>query len=421
MLTNEYVTYAFKNKLPQKQKWYFSTMTINPGDNEYCKIEGKIFLVNINGTWVQVEDSDSTKPLLDIYTNVALDKETIPNIQTDKIDTFFGRALANYILCVVPFGTKIPYLDEKFDVGTVEEIIAKKMVSEEITVPEYLLFVDCVSLLQGIASIVTMSATPKNLIGPPGLKEFKKKVKDHMVKKYGPNWMKDQVKIVEYKKYLSDYDEEWLKDHPTNNKIITGSKVKANGRSKMYLAFGAELGWDTKGEKPILVDNSLTDGYKLDKTELTSVFNSARSGSYNRGKETQKGGAMTKDMLRASSSIEIMPTDCGSTNFKEITVTKVNANALNGRYMKVGNGIKPIEDASKLIGQTIEIRSPIYCKLGGKDLCAVCCGEALRDYRTGASLVVNSMGSQILQASLKKVHSAALSTVDFHFSDVIKG
>ena len=129
---------------------------------------------------------------------------------------------------------------------------------------------------------------------------------------------------------------------------------------------------------------------------------------------------MTKDMLRASSSIEIMPTDCGSTNFKEITVTKVNANALNGRYMKVGNGIKPIEDASKLIGQTIEIRSPIYCKLGGKDLCAVCCGEALKDYRTGASLVVNSMGSQILQASLKKVHAQNIGTVNFTFKETIK-
>ena len=420
MTSNEYFTYSIRHGLLKKLYWYTSTMTINPSNSEYVSIKDNKVYVDVDGTQTILEDADPSRPIFIPSDLIQIYKEDFINLQTETEKTYFGRAVTNYLLLILPFKDKIGFINSQFSIEDIESKIVPLLQREVIKVPEYLAFVDSVTMLQGLSPFVSISATPKNMVAPAGLKEFKAKLAASMVKKYGPNWTKNQVYIVEYKSKLREYDEEWLKDDPSNNKIISGQKVKGNARSKMYLTFGAEQGFDPAGTDAVMESNSLMEGYTLDKEKLTMIFNSSRYGSYSRGKETQKGGAVAKDVLRATSSITVADKDCGSTIYKEIFVTPALSKNMVGRFMKTSRGVEEITDPKAIEGKTIEIRSPLYCKLGGKNLCKVCCGKKLEGYESGVSLLVTDISGTILKSSLKLMHNTQKKAVDVHIDELIK-
>jgi hypothetical protein len=58
------------------------------------------------------------------------------------------------------------------------------------------------------------------------------------------------------------------------------------------MAFGSEAGFDKTLQ--LLVNNSLSEGYPTNREQLVTMFNTIRAVSYDRGKETQKGGGVLK-------------------------------------------------------------------------------------------------------------------------------
>lgn len=419
MLRSDYLKYSFNKELPMKLDWYLSVLSLEPTDSPYLKIENNKYYVMVNYVYEEIEDTTVDKPLFIPSDRVTLTKDDLINIES-TVDTTYGRAIANYILITAIFGDKIPYINKPFSTSDIEKYILKGMKVDNISVAEYKRYMDAASLLQAASAVITASASNINMVAPPYIKEFKEKVKQYLTDKYGPNWSKEIVYVAEYKKILEKYDDLWLRSDPnTYGKIIT-SKVK-QARSKMYLSFGAELGFDEKGENPVLVDNSLEDGYPLDREQLTSVYNTARAGSYHRGKETQKGGAVAKDILRATNGIVIENTDCGSNIFKTIYVTEALSKGLEGRYVKKEDGsIEPITEPKDYIGKTIEIRSPLYCKLGGKRICGVCTGTNMANHKHGFSLTALSLSSVILTSSLKRMHANSMVSIDVDIKEMIK-
>lgn len=418
MINTDYLKYALRVGLPKRLKFFFSTMSLNPTDNDYLVIRDNKYYVKIGSKEELITNIDSSRPLLLIQESITLSKDDIANVK-DKVDTTVGRALTNYLLLAYPFGSVIPYINSKISIDDIERDISRLMREGKISTEQFIKYADAASLLQSTAKLVTVAATYKNMLPPPHIAEFKAKVRDYLNKKYGKEWIHDQVYIAEYQKILSAYDNEWLKDDPSYGKIASG-KVTNQARPKMYLTFGAELGFDETGKNPQIVDNSLAEGYPQDEQQLTAMFNSSRAGSYSRGFETQKGGVIAKAALRATNGITIEDTDCGSTVFKEVHVTEGIYKALEGRYMQTPNGIAVIKDPKQYIGQTIYIRSPLYCKLGGKHICATCAGEAIRGYKDAVSLLVTKASSVILSSSLKAMHGKKMVTIDFNTSEAIK-
>lgn len=428
MLASDYFTYSCKQGFLKKLNWYYAVCAMKVEENNYARVNNGKYEVNVNGNWEVIEDITIDRPLFMVHDTFTVSNELFPNVD-GTITAYFGRLIANYILLVYPFGNKIPFINKEFTISDIEKIIAssltadggkpKEGVSVPLYVSEYINFVDATVMLQSMFRLFGYSATPKSILPPPKINEFKKKVKAYLASKYGPLWYKDQIYILEYKTLLSKYDNEWLKDDPSNNRLVSG-KFKANGRSRMYLTFGAELGFDTEGANPIFMEESLTDGYPKESSKLTSAFNGGRSGSYSRGKETQKGGAIAKDILRATNSIKIdSKADCGSKIYKEIKVTKSLANAMIGRYMLDGDKEVVISDPKPLIGKVIKIRSPLYCKLGKKKICGKCVGANLADHESGVMILVLDISSAILGSALKKMHKTHVKTVEFNIHDVI--
>jgi hypothetical protein len=273
-------------------------------------------------------------------------------------------------------------------------------------------------MLEGFSRIVSVSSTPKGMLPPPNIAKLKAEIEAEMVEKYGPNWVKIKTCIVEYEEKLRAIDNEWLKDDPANGKLLSG-KVKKEARTKQFLTFGADPGFDDKGLNVTLVKNSLLEGFPNDEAQLTTMFNSARAGSYYRGKETQKGGSAAKDTLRATSAFTITQGDCGTTIGKRIIVTKDIADSLYGRYY-IENGVSVmIEEPSLFIGKEIIMRSPQMCKEPGSKFCAICSGKIMGERPNGISLNVADTAGIILNSSMKKVHVASASSLVFDIREVM--
>jgi hypothetical protein len=303
--------------------------------------------------------------------------------------------------------------------GDLETIIAKHMSNDIITVPQYLEFINACSYLHGLSRITTYASTERTMLPPKGITEFKKKLVKEMLTKYGEDWVKDQSKIVEFETALKAYDAEWLKDDPTMGKMTSGKASSA--RSKLYLTFGSEVGFDKKSGQAALVENSLLEGFPKDKQLLTNMFNTSRSGSYDRGKETQKGGSAAKDILRAVSSLTISDGDCGTSVGKTVIVTANNVSNLLDRYIILPNKTSElITEPEQYLGKVITIRSPQYCREKGNKFCAICASKSIANYKTGIAILVTDISSIMLATSMSAMHFKPIQTLEFNIADAIK-
>lgn len=67
--------------------------------------------------------------------------------------------------------------------------------------------------------------------------------------------------------------------------------------------------------------------------------------------------------------------DCGTKKYFKIVVDKKIARLIKNRYHIVGGKLKLITNPDELIGETISLRSPLYCK-NTKGICPICYGDS---------------------------------------------
>lgn len=415
MTSHEYFKYAIKKNLLNKLDFYYATLSIPMENNDYLTIDNDVYNVFVDGDTLLITDRKTTEPLFDILSPIVLTGDDLINID-GSVETTIGRAIVNYITLVYPFKAKIPYQNKPFDAGHLESLVGSALRDDVITVKEYVTFVDCASMIGGLSKLVNVAATPKNISKPPGLEKYKKEVQAKFDKEFGEEWRKDPLKVGKYVDELRDYDKEYMKDDPSYGKSMS-KKLMHNDRSKMFLSFGVEVGFDEDSE---FIDGSLLDGCSKDKRELKTLFNTSRAASFNRGHETQKGGAVAKDLLRVSNGLTIKTGDCGSTLYKTIHVkSKDIAKTLNGTYMLGSTKLEPIVNGEALIGKTIKIRSPIYCREKGKVFCSTCCGKDFANKEFAGSLFLTTVSTTILTAALKSMHDATIVTVNIDIDEVL--
>lgn len=414
----QYFKHALKNKLCDNIRWYFITMTqIQPNtENEYVSSDANSVYVKINGENILVEDKKVGDILVDYRTTLELSSDDLVNID-GTISTTIGRAVVNYLLLANPFGDKIKYINKQFSSGNVEGLISDYLFKETISVSEYIKFVNNCSFIQPLTKIFIVAATVKNTTKPEGIDKFKEELTIKFNEEYGKEWVNDPVLAGNFSAELQKFDSEYLKDDPSLGKLLT-KKITSNARTKMYLAIGSEKSFD--GRTP-MIENSLIDGFPKDNECLSYIFNGGRLGSFDRGHETQKGGAVAKDLLRTAGGIKIVEGDCGSKVLKETLITPDNAQSVLGTYVHNGDGkLFPLMDPENYIGKKLFIRTPLFCNLEGKKFCSVCVGKTLSSRKDGINLLFTTVSTPILTASLKGMHNSQIATVNVSLVDNVK-
>lgn len=405
----DYLRHSIENKFHYDLEWLICILSIldKNSPNKYLEYRDKTWYV-VNGEQ-PITDIVDNEPMFKITEPIKIDRTYISNLEK-PIDTTVGRLLVNLILIERPFGNKIDYINNSTSVKHIESIVGSLMRKDIITIEEYLEFNRCVYFLTNLSSITNVSATMKSVLPPPNIEQLKIDTHKEFDNKYGKDWVKDRSYIAKYQEVLKKADDEWLKDDPSYGKLISG-KIKNNTRVKMYLTFGGEVGFDKTSGKVEFVENSLLEQYPKDPTQLATMFNASRAGSYGRGHETQKGGAAAKDLLRTTSGMIIKDEDCGSNKGFNILVTAKNSKYLNGRYLLNG---KVIENANDYIGQVITIRSTMFCKSKGEKFCKKCAGDILASSPNGVGLKLLDVSGALLTISLKGMHDTQVKLTDFN-------
>lgn len=413
-MTNiEYFKYCLNTDNVLKLSWYYSILGVRPKNSPFVEIRNDKYFVKINDDFVQIDNVDIDKPLIRYSDPITLTNNEMINIK-DSIETTIGRAICNRVLLVHPFKDKIEYINKTLSADLLQDTIIKKLLSKEIEIKEYVMFVNSTLFLQSLSKLITIAATEKNITAAPGILEYKKKLLKEYDDTYGKKWRKDKVRIVEYLEKLKDFDKEYLADDPTLGKTLT-KKIQNNARLKQYISFGNV---EDFGDNEFIFESLIEEMDKNPET-LKTIFNSIRQGSFSRGHETQKGGAVAKSLLRAASGVVVKEGDCGSNMYKEITIDKNNASYLNNRYYIENNTIKKLENGEELIGKTLKFRSPLYCKNPNRTFCTTCCGDNFLNRENSVGLQLINISTAILTTALKSMHDTTIKVVNVDINEII--
>lgn len=422
----DFLKYSIDNKNVLKLEWVIAVFSILMEDSKYVKLGlGNELIVIIDNEEYILENAIKNNPVFTPTDKISIEKLFIENL-TEDIDTTVGRVLLNYILLCYNFKDKVPYINGIIKVSDIESKYIAKLLKDnikehdDISVQEYLDFVDACLYLENWADVISYSSTLKSILPPPGVKEYRNKLIKEVIATKGKEALNDYTVIADIENKLKEYDKEFLKDDPSYGKLLDG-KILDNSRKKLFLMTGAARNFkeDTNAE---MLETSLSEGWDKDPVKLAEQFNSIRYGAFARGKETFKGGLAAKILLRATSSMLIEKHDCGSKSYKNWEVTKDNAKYLVGRYILSNDNLLCIEDesiASTYVNKTVKLRSPMYCLAKGENICSICIGKSLSENENSIPLLITSIGEVMLKSSLKKVHNNNVSTTELNLMEAI--
>lgn len=342
--------------------------------------------------------------VLDKFT---LKKGELENCQ-DTIETTIGRFIVNYFILVSSFGNKISYVNTKWSMDSINKQISSGMLNKTITKQEYDKFIDSTYFLGHFTELCVPTLTKKSFMTDPNVK----KVKEELLKKYkGKLTDPDVIKLIE--DTLLAMDKKFLEgDDAKNFYDAIGGKAYNVHRKKLFLAVGGIPSFDDEGGKFDFIENSLQDGWNPD--NFANLSNESRKGSFDRGKNTAKGGALTKFIMRVFQDMRIIEEDCGSKKGITITLTGDNISSFMNRYALVNGKIVLLDDKTIGLysGKTITIRSPQYCKTHN-GLCYTCVGDTFRKLSTEAlGMLVVDISSTFMYLSMKNMHGTKMEFVN---------
>lgn len=429
----EYLKKAFLFKNYRFYAWIITAFTVTRDSGKqtkdypyklYSREWGYEFL-NESGELEKIEDAKPGTPLFTFTEEITIDPSWIPSLKEPKAETTVGCLLANYFTLFTAFGDRFPYHNKEFSVRDIEDnYIAPKLMdnpkSGEERNPgffycdELVKFGDAIQDFKMLASISNWSATPKAITPPTGIEKFKASIMPKYVDR-----LTDPVAVSQLEAELKEFDNEYLKDDPSNKTLLKG-KIKNNSRKKLFLVVGNETGFGD-GLKANTVTESLHEGWPTDPVKFSYMMNGSRSGSFARGAETVNGGVAAKYLLRAANGYSIQDGDCGTLFTHDIVIEEDDVGTIVGRSVIVGGRPKLIEnkeEAQNYLGKLIKLRSPMYCKLDKQRICRVCAGERLAMNPTGLTIPLTEISAIILAASLKQMHVSGTSTAKLDITKV---
>lgn len=331
-------------------------------------------------------------------------------------DTTFGLFIFNAFVIAHAFGSKIAYINTTINDKGIEKIqstLAKLIIKKEISVQEYAIFCNTMVWL-GYQTELFMPGISESMIIP---NKQVNKMKKELLKEHPEMLERKTMTSIETGKYVDKIEKPLLEE---------AAKIRKNDYAgRLY-----DLGKPSFGNN--YKNNNITNGpmfdpstgqYKINENSFNDGINSwnfdilankTMVGSYNRGVNTQIGGTYAKYVGIMMQTLVTGPkdSDCGTKGYLDFYVTDKNAKTIEYNYALI-NG-KEVELNSELlkslIGKTIKMRSPIFCKAKNY-ICNHCVGN--RSYIMGIKnlgLAGNiPLDAQKLK-SMKSIHNASLNT-----------
>ncbi len=209
-------------------------------------------------------------------------------------------------------------------------------------------------------------------------------------------------------------------NYPLADFIDSGAKGKVDDLRKMLIATGLSI--DSTGKINDVIERSGSEG--LTPTQFFNYSSQAIVSQYQKSHETAKPGYLIRQLNTIAAGVTLSKlTDCGTTRFLSIKIISEDMlKAFDGKLRKVGGSLMPITKKDKdLIGKTIQVRSPLYCK-AEDGICVNCYNpkfvESMNLKETaGIGLLASTAQAELLtNLTLKAAHtglSLARDEIDF--------
>lgn len=180
-----------------------------------------------------------------------------------------------------------------------------------------------------------------------------------------------------------------------------GSKGSPLAWAVLLIAKGNSV--DIEGNISNTILNSVNSGFTLE--EFYANASEARSTLYIRSMGAAEPGALARDTVYANASTLLNSDDCQTTNYLYIHITASIAKTIVGRnrFDEEKQKLVKITKKSNLIGQTILLRSPIYCQ-DPDGICQTCYGSLAKDLDTNQ---IGVMIGQVVNSEALEGYSMA--------------
>lgn len=401
VLLERRVVFVPKSKTSEDDNLDFTTAT--PSEDYCCY--GLLSIDETNILAIRVSDN-GVKPPFRMWEQFQIRSGDIVNFTDKETKTDVGKFFLNQLLWVDPFGAKVPYMNKRFNPSACDAIVAKMILNKQITRSEYNTYVNNGYWYCEDSTLCMTTWSEKSMVTDPRIGPLKWK-KFEELKQQGKL---DPTSVSKLESELISMDKDWLKDDPSEAfYIASGSDAFAEQRKKIYITFGAGQDFDKDNTKTVCAPESLADGWRIKNIDIAA--NDIRRGSYGRGKETAKGGEATKFVLRIFQEVAINTDDCHTNQGISVFMDDTQIKRFDNRWTTDGILINA-DNKNLLLGKTVMIRSPMFCKAQG-GFCDKCCGELFK------SLDIKQIGLQALSTvsaftsvAMKAMHSSSLHTTN---------
>lgn len=388
----------------QPDGWYF----VNPESNQLEIIE----------------DAPLGQPIYKALDHFTLKAGVIENASKDY-DTTYGNAFVNKQCLAMWFGNAIEFMPGKISPGRLSDAVLGKLeddpeddsprVQGKVYVSDYLNYCNSVFNLVAYTQVFTPASTEKSMQQAPGIKELRQ-----MLIEENKDRLHDPAVVASISKQLQEYDLEYLRGDKSMGFLLKDKSLKIV-RTKLFSIFGADPGL-VQTVDVNLIEKPLVEGWDL--THFPDLNNSQRAGSYNRGKETENGGAKVKEIYRATGNLKITIDDCGSklgtpydakpgTEKQIIGFTVLDEND-RSKQTKITK-----ENVSQYIGKVIRLRSPQYCKAEETDYCKICCGDRLAAHPNAIAMEFTAYGSKFMDMYMQAAHAKELTVREIDYNRLL--
>jgi hypothetical protein len=371
---------------------------------------------------IKIDGAPITEPLFYAYDEIHLKQGDLPNL-TQDITTTYGNVLLNYLVCIWPFGAKIPFITGKFGPEEVETEILKRWKTgsekdkerktDQIYYDEYLNYTDAAMFAMQLTQLFVPSGSEKTLTFDPAVRELRAT----LLKQYAGQ-LHDPSVIARIDAELIAHDKAWMKGDISEGYFVSSKQFNIV-RKKLFSHTGAEKGLLESNDVEA-IHTSLDEGIRPQ--DFAVMNNTIRAGSLNRGSFTQYGGEAYKWLIRATTNLTINKEDCGSTVGIERRLSKPMDRWIGRTVLAKDGALIPLTDANvaSYENQTVAFRSPQFCRVASTGFCRTCLGELLSISETGLSgAVAQAFGSEFLNQFLKSAHAKALVLADIDLNEVI--
>lgn len=355
---------------------------------------------------------------LDVFDFGPLDAQyfgNVPFVQVKPELTTIGRMLENVMAFGYPTRWQYPYLNIMFKTDNVTDRLAALAVDKKIDVSQLEEALDNIFILNHMTEICVPTLTLKSLMSHPDVPKVKREFiaanKDRMTDPLIAKQLEDKLKAM---------DKEYLGDDPSVRFLDgLGSKTYDVHRKKLFLTVGSIDSFEENAGQFDFIPNSLMEGWT--KEAFPIICNEIRKGSYSRGKETAKGGAETKLVMRVFQDLAISEDDCGTTRTIEIDFNEIDINRFIGRTLRVGDNdvVITYENTSQYDKQKQHMYSPLMCETK-RDMCYKCCGS--RSKELGAKFIgiqTVKITSTFMYQAMKNMHGTSLNVRNIELASVL--